>query len=161
MIKLDESANPKIQRLYSFEQFFEVLGLLCLTLLICGAAILDRRQLVLWIGSWFIGFLICLLVAFRISQFAIREYMTVRFSVPRQMLTLEAVKAPADLIDYFRQPKRKYFEGERSYFRSIRNSLGASRCEELKPIVFKYTQVPRISKRVPWKDILRGPAQDR
>jgi len=144
MVKLEESVNPIVNRLNGYRQLCELLALLSLTVGACG--FLRLPGVSRW--SWTIGsVLTCLFflyLAFHFARQAIREFKYGKFSITKQRIeTLEATRAPKDLINCLETLTRHQFRGEQNYFRHLSRTLTPTRIEELKNIIFKYTYVGR------------------
>jgi hypothetical protein len=144
MREIGESVNPTVIRLNGYRQICELLSLLCLTLAICGFALLDVAWKWQWTAGWILMLLVFLLLAFHFGRKAILEFVDARFSVTRQrLLTLRATRAPKDLIECLEDLPKSNFRGEQYYFRTLGRRLTPARCDELKSIIFKYTYVER------------------
>jgi len=143
MINVNDSVNPRVIRLNSYRHLCELGFILCLILIVCGAVVLKDEQRLLWVIVLSVGALLSLVFAYLLSSRAIREYVCARFEIDdRRLMTLSAIPAPLDLINCLTNLSPNLYSGERAYFAEIEREIGsASRCADLKDLIFKYTYV--------------------
>ena len=144
MKEISESVNPLVIRLSGYRQFCELLALVCLTIAACGFFLLDGIHRWSWTYGWLLGLALFLWLASYFGRRAILEFIDAEFSITEQrIVTLQATRAPRDLIICLKALAPAKFRGEQHYFRQLSKTLTPERCEELKNIIFKYTYAGR------------------
>jgi len=140
---IENSANPKVQKANRRSQFFELLALLSLVFIICGAVLIGARlQFWLWTIIWSTALVFSLQRAIRHQILALSAYRKARFNFSAERLyTLEVLETPEDVMIRLRTLRGRRILGEGKLFETLNRLMGRERCAEISATVFKYTKV--------------------
>jgi hypothetical protein len=157
MKEISESVNPIVIRLSGYRQFCELLSLVCLTLAACGFILLDEKRRWWWTFAWLFALLTFLWLASYFGRRAILEFIDAQFCITeRRIETLEAIRAPEDLVRCLQALSPATYRGEQYFFSQLGRLLTLERCAELRGMIFKYTYAGR--KKWPTKKPLTANA---
>jgi hypothetical protein len=143
MSSIQNSANPKVQNANRRSQFFEILALLSLVLIVCGWVRIDIRfQFWVWTMGWSTLLVISTSRAIRYQMLAITAYRNARFNfTPERMHTLAVLQTPEDVMLHLKKLTGETFQGEEELFAKLTELMGSERCAEIGATVFKYTKL--------------------
>ena len=140
MQRVEDSVDPRVQKVNGRAQLCETAFLLTVMLLVSVSWIVASR--------WLLAILLPLAVLFLLSAFfyrrkAVQIYDSTEFIINhRRLATLRAASVPDDVMECLRalesQRHGRPFRGEGRFFRRIERALGTERCAEVKTELLKY-----------------------